>query len=69
MRIRIPLSAPDVSEADIDAVVSVLRTARLSIGPKMEEFERAVADYAGVRHGVAVSSGTAGPSSKVPREK
>ncbi len=57
---RIPLSSPDITEADIEAVVSVLRTPRLSIGPRMREFERAVADYVGVRHGVAVSSGTAG---------
>ena len=60
MDIRIPLSAPDISEADIEAVARVLRTSRLSLGPEMEEFERVVAAYAGVRHGVAVSSGTAG---------
>ena len=57
---RIPLSAPDITEAEIDAVVSVLRTPRLSIGPKMEEFERSIADLVGVPHGIAVSSGTAG---------
>ncbi len=57
---KIPLSSPDITEADIEAVVSVLRTPRLSIGPKMEEFERSVADLAGVPHGIAVSSGTAG---------
>jgi perosamine synthetase len=57
---RIPLSAPDITEADIEAVVSVLRTPRLSIGPKMEEFERSIADLVGVSHGIAVSSGTAG---------
>ncbi|MGP0070562.1 MAG: DegT/DnrJ/EryC1/StrS family aminotransferase [Bryobacteraceae bacterium] len=57
---RIPLSGPDITEADIEAVVNVLRTPRLSIGPKMEEFERSVADLVGVPHGIAVSSGTAG---------
>jgi perosamine synthetase len=57
---RIPLSAPDINEADIEAVVDVLRTSRLSIGPRMEEFEDAVAGYVGARHGIAVSSGTAG---------
>jgi perosamine synthetase len=57
---RIPLSAPDITEADIEAVVSVLRTPRLSIGPKLEEFERSIADLVGVPHGIAVSSGTAG---------
>jgi perosamine synthetase len=57
---RIPLSSPDITEADIEAVVSVLRTPRLSIGPKMEEFEKSIADLTGVPHGIAVSSGTAG---------
>ncbi len=57
---RIPLSAPDIGEEDIEAVVGVLRTPRLSIGPKLEEFEESVAHYAGVPYGVALSSGTAG---------
>ena len=57
---RIPLSAPDIDEADIAAVVSVLRTSRLSIGPRMEEFEASVAHYTGVPYGVALASGTAG---------
>jgi perosamine synthetase len=57
---RIPLSAPDITPADIEAVVSVLQTTRLSIGPKMEKFERSIADLVGVPYGIAVSSGTAG---------
>ena len=57
---RIPLSAPDITEADIEAVVSVLRTPRLSIGPKMVEFEESIARFVGAPHAVAVSSGTAG---------
>lgn len=57
---RIPLSSPDVSEADIEAVVGVLRSPHLSLGPKVEEFEAAVAAYVGARQAVAVSSGTAG---------
>jgi perosamine synthetase len=57
---RIPLSAPDIVEADIDAVVAVLRTPRISLGPKLEEFEAAFARYVGVPHAVALSSGTAG---------
>jgi len=56
----IPLSAPDVTEAEIEAVVAVLRTPRLSLGPKLAEFETAIATYIGVPHAVAVSSGTAG---------
>lgn len=56
---KIPLSAPEITAADIEAVVGVLRTPRLSIGPKMVEFERSIADLAGAPHGIAVSSGTA----------
>jgi perosamine synthetase len=56
----IPLSNPDITEAEIDAVVAVLRTSRLSLGPKLIEFEQAMAHYVGVGHGVGLSSGTAG---------
>jgi len=38
----------------------VLRGTRLSLGPKLEEFEAMAAGYAGVPYGVALSSGTAG---------
>ena len=56
----IPLSAPDITELEIDAVVETLRSGRLSIGPRQEQFERDAARVAGRREGVAVSSGTAG---------
>jgi perosamine synthetase len=57
---RIPLSAPDITEAEIDAVAEVLRGSQLSLGLKLREFEAAVASFVGVDHAVAVSSGTAG---------
>ena len=44
---RIPLARPEITEEDVEAVVSVLKTSRLSLGPKTMEFERALADYAG----------------------
>jgi perosamine synthetase len=56
----IPLSQPDITQTEIDAVVAVLRSGRLSIGPRQDLFEQLVAERAGRRHGVAVSSGTAG---------
>jgi len=56
----VPLSAPDISQADIDAVTSVLRTPHLSLGPELPAFEAALAQYHAVPHAVAVSSGTAG---------
>ena len=57
---EIPLSAPDITQAEIDAVTAVLRTNRLSLGPELEAFEQAMAAYHGVTDAVAVSSGTAG---------
>ncbi len=60
MEREIPLSAPDVAEAEIEEVVAVLRTSRLSLGPKLREFETAMATYIGAAHAVGVSSGTAG---------
>jgi len=57
---RIPLSAPDITESEIDAVSAILRTPRLSMGPKLEEFERTMAGYVGTSHAVAVNSGTSG---------
>ncbi len=57
---HIPLSSPDITQAEIDAVVDVLHSPTLSIGPKVEEFEYLCAKVAGRRHGVAVSSGTCG---------
>ena len=57
---EIPLSQPDISESDIQAVTSVLRSGRLSIGPRQDLFEQMVAARTKRTHGVAVSSGTAG---------
>ena len=56
----IPMSGPDLEEADATAVAAVLRSGMLSIGPKTQAFEEAFAAYVGTRHAVAVSSGTAG---------
>jgi perosamine synthetase len=60
MTLRIPLSSPDITEAEIAAVTAVLRTNSLSLGPKLEEFESALAGFHEMPHAVAVSSGTAG---------
>jgi perosamine synthetase len=57
---RIPLSAPDITPAEIDAVTAVLRTSHLSLGPELGAFEAALAAYHSVPDAVAVSSGTAG---------
>ncbi len=60
MTFRIPLSAPDITQAEIDAVTAVLRTPQLSLGPELPAFESALAAYHGMPHAIAVSSGTAG---------
>jgi perosamine synthetase len=56
----IPLSQPDITNAEVEAVLDVLCSTTLSIGPRQEEFERRCARIAGRRHGIGVSSGTAG---------
>lgn len=55
----IPYGRQNISQQDIDAVVSVLTSDWLTQGPMIDRFERAVADYCGVRYAVAVSSATA----------
>jgi perosamine synthetase len=57
---KIPMSSPDLTAAEIEAVGQVLRTPYLSIGPRVEAFERALAGYVGVAHAVGVNSGTSG---------
>lgn len=57
---HISLSNPDITEKEIDHVSQVLRTPHLSLGPKLTEFERKVADFVGVKHAIAVNSGTSG---------
>ncbi len=54
----IPYARQSVSEEDISAVVSVLRSDWLTQGPAIVEFERSVADYCGASHAVAVNSAT-----------
>ena len=59
-RMEVPLSQPWITQDDIDAVVAVLQTPTLSIGPQLQAFERAVADRVGAKHGLGVNSGTSG---------
>jgi len=56
----IPLSSPDITQTEIDAVTAVLRTPHLSLGPELPAFEAELAQYHTVPHAIAVSSGTAG---------
>jgi perosamine synthetase len=55
---NVPLSSQWIDSSDESAVLDVLRSDHLSLGPRLPEFEQELADVAGVAHGVAVNSGT-----------
>jgi perosamine synthetase len=55
----IRLVVPEIGDEEIQAVVAVLRSGHLVQGEYVQEFERQVAEYVGVKHAMAVSSGTA----------
>lgn len=55
----IPYGQHTIEQVDIDAMTEVMRTAFLTTGPKVHEFESAVEKYVGSGHAVAVNNGTA----------
>lgn len=57
---QVPLAQPNIGPLEVELVNRVLAGDALAMGPFTEEFEERVAALAGRRHGVAVSSGTAG---------
>jgi perosamine synthetase len=57
-KMQIYLSRPDLTEREIQAVCDVLRSPNLSLGPKLPQFEQALASYIGTKRAVAVNSGT-----------
>jgi UDP-4-amino-4,6-dideoxy-N-acetyl-beta-L-altrosamine transaminase len=54
----IPYGQQDINQQDIEEVITVLRSDWLTQGPKVPEFEQAVATYCGAKHAVAVNSAT-----------
>lgn len=56
----VTLSSPDIGSRERELINEVLDSNILSIGPKVELFERMVAEYIGVQEAVAVNSGTSG---------
>jgi len=56
----IPLAQPVIGEREEQAVLEVLRSGHLSLGPRVPAFEAAFAERVGARHASAVSSGTTG---------
>ena len=57
---RIPMSSPDLSDRERQAVADVLNTPVLSMGEQNLAFEQAIREYSGSANAIAVSSGTAG---------
>lgn len=56
----VPMSYPDITDAERQAVMEVLHTPNLSMGPQIDAFEASIASYVGAKHAIAVNSGTAG---------
>lgn len=56
----IPMSSPDLTEAERQAVAAVLNTPNLSMGSEIRAFEEAFRAFTGQKHAIGVSSGTAG---------
>jgi len=55
----VSFAPPDIGDAEMRAVIEVLQSGWLTTGPKVKEFEAAVAAYTGAQHAIAVNSGTA----------
>ncbi len=56
----IPMSSPDLTDDERQAVARVLETPNLSMGSQITNFEESIKAYTGSRHAIGVSSGTAG---------
>lgn len=56
---NIPFSPPDISEAEINAVVDVLKSGWITSGPNLAAFEKEIAEYCNVNGVVALNSATA----------
>lgn len=58
--LRVPMSSPDLTDAEREAVAAVLRTPNLSMGEEIHGFEQAFRLFTGCKHAIGVNSGTAG---------
>ena len=57
---KIPMSSPDLTDADRQAVIDVINTPNLSMGQRILDFEGAFCKQTGRKHAIGVNSGTAG---------
>ncbi|RMF41834.1 MAG: polysaccharide biosynthesis protein, partial [Anaerolineae bacterium] len=60
LQTQVPMSSPDLTDAERQAVQNVLNSPNLSMGPYIRRFEQAFCERTGLRHAIAVNSGTAG---------
>jgi perosamine synthetase len=57
---KIPMSSPDLTDAERQAVMAVLNTPNLSMGDQIKKFEQTFCDLTGAKYAIGVNSGTAG---------
>lgn len=57
---KIPMSSPDLTDAERQAVIDVINTPILSMGQQIPRFEQTFRELTGAKHALAVNSGTAG---------
>lgn len=57
---KIPMSSPDLTDAERQAVIDVINTPILSMGQQIPRFEQSFRELTGAKHAIAVNSGTAG---------
>ena len=57
---EVRMSSPDLNDSDRQAVLDVVNTPNLSMGPKIDAFEQAFCELTGAKHAIGVNSGTAG---------
>ena len=59
-KISVPMSLPDITDKEREAVAKVMSTNYLSMGPYVQSFEQSFREFTGAKHAIAVNSGTAG---------
>jgi len=57
---KVPMSSPDLTDAERQAVLAVLNTPDLSMGKQIDAFEQSICDFTGAKHAIGVNSGTSG---------
>jgi perosamine synthetase len=59
-KMNIPITKPALTDEEAQAPVESIKSGWITQGPKVAEFEKAVADYVGAKHGIATTSATTG---------